>query len=85
MACSFRPGERIAVLVNGERTETGAASLGELVAQLGFGEDQVATALNGDFVPRQARADDRARRGRQGRDRGSAPGRLSSEGTEARR
>ena len=47
---------RIAVLVNGERTDTGAASLGELVAQLGFGEGQVATALNGDFVPRQARA-----------------------------
>jgi sulfur carrier protein len=48
---------RIAVLVNGERTETGAASLGELVAQLGYGEGQVATALNGNFVPRQARAD----------------------------
>ena len=49
-------GRRIAILVNGERTETGATSLGELVAQLGFGEGQVATALNGDFVPRQARA-----------------------------
>ena len=48
--------QRIAVLVNGERSETGAASLAELVAQLGFSEDQVATALNGDFVPRQARA-----------------------------
>ena len=47
---------RIAILVNGERRETGAASLGELVAQLGFSEDQVATALNGDFVPRLARA-----------------------------
>jgi sulfur carrier protein len=47
---------RIAVLVNGERKETGAASLGELVAQLGFNEGQVATALNGDFVPRQSRA-----------------------------
>ena len=56
---------RIAILVNGERTETGAVSLGELVAQLGFSESQVATALNGDFVPRQSRgatrlaADDR--------------------------
>ena len=48
--------QRIAILVNGERTETGAASLDELVAQLGFGEGQVATALNGDFVPRQGRA-----------------------------
>ncbi|HUC45374.1 MAG TPA: sulfur carrier protein ThiS [Hyphomicrobiaceae bacterium] len=44
------------VLVNGERTETGAVSLAELVAQLGHGEEAVATALNGDFVPRQARA-----------------------------
>jgi sulfur carrier protein len=52
----LQAGQRIAVLVNGERTETGAASLAALVAQLGFGEGQVATALNGDFVPRQARA-----------------------------
>jgi sulfur carrier protein len=52
----LQAGRRIAVLVNGERTETAAASLGELVVQLGFGEGQVATALNGDFVPRHARA-----------------------------
>ena len=52
----LQAGRRLAVLVNGERTETGAASLGELVAQLGFSEDQVATARNGDFVPRSARA-----------------------------
>ena len=45
-----------AVLVNGERTETGAASLAELVAQLGYAQEAVATALNCDFVPRQARA-----------------------------
>ena len=45
-----------AVLVNGERTETGAASLAELVVQLGYGQAAVATALNGEFVPRQARA-----------------------------
>jgi sulfur carrier protein len=44
------------VLVNGERTETGAASLAELVAQLGHGQEAVATARNGDFVPRWARA-----------------------------
>jgi sulfur carrier protein len=55
----LQAGRRIAVLVNGERTETSVASLGELVAQLGFSEDQVATALNGDFVPRQARAETR--------------------------
>lgn len=45
-----------AVLVNGERREIGAASLAELVAQLGYAQEAVATALNGDFVPRQARA-----------------------------
>ena len=52
----LQAGRRIAILVNGERTETGAASLGELVVQLGFSEEAVATARNGDFVPRQARA-----------------------------
>jgi sulfur carrier protein len=44
------------VVVNGEATETGAATVAELVAELGYNEDQVATALNGDFVPRSARA-----------------------------
>ena len=53
----LQAGRRIAILVNGERTETGAASLGELLAQLGFDPNQVATALNGDFVPRQVRAE----------------------------
>jgi sulfur carrier protein len=51
------------VLVNGERTETSAASLAELVALLGHGQEAVATALNGDFVPRQARASTRLRPG----------------------
>ena len=51
-----RPEPPTGVLVNGERTETGAVSLAELVAQLGHGQEAVATALNGDFVPRQARA-----------------------------
>ena len=48
--------QSINIVVNGEATETGAATLAELVAQLGFGEGTVATALNGDFVPRGARA-----------------------------
>jgi sulfur carrier protein len=48
-------GPLTAVLVNGERTETGAGSLAELLAQLGYGEEAVATALNGAFVPRRAR------------------------------
>jgi len=43
------------VFVNGEATVTSAATLAELVAQFGFPETGVATALNGDFVPRGAR------------------------------
>jgi sulfur carrier protein len=46
----------IAILVNGENAGTGARTLAELVADRGFAEGQVATALNGAFVPRQARA-----------------------------
>ena len=44
------------IVVNGEATETGAATVAELVAELGYNGAQVATALNGDFVPRSARA-----------------------------
>jgi sulfur carrier protein len=43
------------VVVNGEPTETGARTLAALVASLGFAQNQVATALNGDFVPRGRR------------------------------
>ena len=50
-------GQRIGIAVNGEAVETGAATLAELVAFLGYNEGQVATALNGDFVPRGARAE----------------------------
>jgi sulfur carrier protein len=44
-----------AITVNGQRTETPARTLAELVARCGFAETQVATALNGDFVARAAR------------------------------
>ncbi|HEY5829118.1 MAG: sulfur carrier protein ThiS [Hyphomicrobiaceae bacterium] len=47
------------VLVNGETAETRAATLAELVAERGFAEAAVATALNGEFVPRAARAETR--------------------------
>jgi len=46
----------IPILLNGERIETGARTLTELVAAQGFAEAAVATAVNGAFVPRQARA-----------------------------
>ncbi len=46
---------RAAIHVNGEPAETEARTLAELVAGRGFAGDQVATALNGEFVPRSAR------------------------------
>lgn len=49
--------------VNGEPQEVEAASLAEAVAELGLAETVVATALNGDFVPRGERADTRLRDG----------------------
>jgi sulfur carrier protein len=48
-------GRRTSIIVNGEPAATAAASLGELLAELGYAEGRVATALNGVFVPRQAR------------------------------
>jgi sulfur carrier protein len=42
--------------INGEAAETRAASLADLVVELGFVETAVATALNGEFVARHARA-----------------------------
>ena len=48
--------QAITVLVNGETAETRAATLAELIAERGLAEGAVATALNGEFVPRGARA-----------------------------
>jgi sulfur carrier protein len=44
------------IRLNGKSLETEARTLADLVAGQGFGEAAVATAVNGDFVPRQARA-----------------------------
>jgi sulfur carrier protein len=46
----------IVILVNGERTQAPACTLAELVASRGSAETEVATALNGEFVARGARA-----------------------------
>ena len=46
----------ISIHVNGEATATRAVSLAQLVAELGFAETAVATARNGEFVARHARA-----------------------------
>jgi sulfur carrier protein len=53
----LRADKRIRIVVNGEAAETGAATLAELVAELGYVEGRVATAVNGDFVSRGARGD----------------------------
>lgn len=44
------------ILVNGEAMATQSTTLAELLIELGYGEREVATALNGAFVPRAARA-----------------------------
>jgi sulfur carrier protein len=44
------------IRLNGEQVATRARTLAELVAGEGHTETAVATAVNGEFVPRQARA-----------------------------
>jgi len=44
------------IVINGESRDTRATTLAELCAALGFGDSEVATAINGDFVPANARA-----------------------------
>ena len=46
----------IQLVVNGARLTARARTLAELVDELGLREGAVATALNGDFVPRAARS-----------------------------
>jgi len=43
------------IVVNGERMPTRAATLAELVAELGFAGKRIATARNGDFIAEGAR------------------------------
>jgi len=59
----LEPGPRIDLVLNGERTATDARTLAALVASLGFAETQVATALNGDFVPKGRRTATQLRAG----------------------
>ncbi|SEM42136.1 sulfur carrier protein [Gemmobacter aquatilis] len=41
--------------LNGTRYDIGAASLAEVLAELGYGGAAVATAVNGAFIPASAR------------------------------
>ena len=47
--------EHTPIRVNGAATATAAATLAELLAELGYAEGEVATAVNGAFIPRSAR------------------------------
>lgn len=44
------------IRLNGAEVETDVRTLADLIASQGLAETAVATAVNGDFVPRQARA-----------------------------
>lgn len=44
------------IIVNGQSLEVTATLLDAALGELGYGEARVATALNGEFVPRPARA-----------------------------
>ena len=43
--------------VNGDAMESSAANLSDLLAELGYGDAKVATAVNGDFIAADGRAD----------------------------
>lgn len=45
------------LLLNGAPQEIAAKTLAEALAELGFADRIVATAVNGDFVPARKRAD----------------------------
>jgi sulfur carrier protein len=54
-----RMAQQTSISVNGEAAQTTAATLADLIDELGFAEGAVATALNGDFVPKAARSQTR--------------------------
>lgn len=43
------------ITVNGETQETQAVTLEQLCAALGYGEQRIATALNGEFIAAEER------------------------------
>ena len=45
------------IVLNGTATDISAARLDVALDELGYGDALVATAVNGDFVPRGARAE----------------------------
>jgi sulfur carrier protein len=47
--------KELSLVVNGQATVSRAATLAELISELGYGDAKVATARNGEFVPRTVR------------------------------
>ena len=43
------------IMLNGKPAETSAATLADALAELGYAEAQVATAVNEEFVPKSKR------------------------------
>lgn len=48
---------QLQVVVNGQARQTDARTLGELLEELGYRNDRLATAVDGTFVPALARPD----------------------------
>ncbi len=55
--------EPISLMVNGERRETRAETLSDLIANEDFGDRRIATAVNGTFVPQRERGERRLESG----------------------
>lgn len=58
-AANEMPGEvtEIAIQVNAEPQNVRAATLADVLAELGYAGQKVATAVNGDFVPERLRGE----------------------------
>jgi sulfur carrier protein len=62
-ATSAALGARRKIALNGVPFETAAQTMAELLAEAGFGESKVATALNGEFVAERDRGKTRISNG----------------------
>ncbi|MFM9851063.1 MAG: sulfur carrier protein ThiS [Hyphomicrobiaceae bacterium] len=47
--------KNMSLVVNGQAKVSRAITLAELILELGYGDAKIATACNGEFVPRTAR------------------------------
>jgi len=53
----------LSIIVNGEPQKVAAGSLDDLLVRLGYGEQKVATAVNGEFVAARLRTTTRLQPG----------------------